>query len=139
MAEGDTPHLACPFEDCGSSDAFNWNDNGYGYCHSCGGSYPSSASTFDCAEKEKDQLKTYIAVLDDLIQNGKKYLENNNILCAIHYPKPFYESIAYEHVKVENCEIMENVKDKLLSLPMYPELSGNEVEYVCEKINSFYK
>ena len=69
----------------------------------------------------------------------KKYLENNNIMCAIHYPKPFYESIAYEHVKVENCEIMENVKDKLLSLPMYPELSGNEVEYVCEKINSFYE
>ena len=67
------------------------------------------------------------------------HLENNNIMCAIHYPKPFYESIAYEHVKVENCEIMENVKDKLLSLPMYPELSGNEVEYVCEKINSFYE
>ena len=21
----DNPHQACPFEDCGSSDAFNWN------------------------------------------------------------------------------------------------------------------
>ena len=37
----DNPHKACPFVDCGSSDAFNWNDDGYGYCHSCGESYPS--------------------------------------------------------------------------------------------------
>ena len=37
----DNPHQACPYEDCGSSDAFNWNDEGYGFCHSCGESYPS--------------------------------------------------------------------------------------------------
>ena len=37
----DNPHQACPFEDCGSSDAFNWNDDGYGFCHSCGESYPT--------------------------------------------------------------------------------------------------
>ena len=52
MAEGDTPHLACPFEECGSSDAFNWNEDGYGYCHSCGNSYPSKEPTFDWAKKE---------------------------------------------------------------------------------------
>lgn len=45
----DTPHQPCPFEDCGSSDAFNWNDDGYGFCHSCGESYPSKNNlrTFD--------------------------------------------------------------------------------------------
>lgn len=40
MAEGDNPHIACPYTDCGSSDAFNWNDDGYGNCHSCHRSYP---------------------------------------------------------------------------------------------------
>ena len=40
----DNPHQACPFEDCGSSDAFNWNDDGYGFCHSCGDSYPAKKS-----------------------------------------------------------------------------------------------
>jgi KaiC/GvpD/RAD55 family RecA-like ATPase len=50
----DNPHLACPFTDCGSSDAFNWNDDGYGYCHSCGNSYPEKGMgpTFDWAKKE---------------------------------------------------------------------------------------
>ena len=41
MSEGDNPHLACPFTDCGSSDAFNWNDDGFGQCHSCSRAYPS--------------------------------------------------------------------------------------------------
>ena len=34
---------------------------------------------------------------------------------------------------------MNNFKHKLLSLPMYPELTINEVKKVCLKINEFYK
>lgn len=34
------PHQACPFESCQSSDAFSWNDDGFGRCFSCGGNYP---------------------------------------------------------------------------------------------------
>ena len=34
------PHQPCPFDNCGSSDAFSWNSGGYGRCHSCGQSYP---------------------------------------------------------------------------------------------------
>jgi len=50
----DNPHLACPFEDCGSSDAFNWNDGGYGFCHSCGESYPAKRGkkVFDWAKED---------------------------------------------------------------------------------------
>lgn len=35
------PHQPCPYSDCQSSDAFSWNDEGYGRCHSCSKSYPS--------------------------------------------------------------------------------------------------
>lgn len=34
------PHQPCPFTSCKSSDAFSWNDSGYGSCKSCGQSYP---------------------------------------------------------------------------------------------------
>lgn len=34
------PHQPCPFTSCKSSDAFSWNDGGYGSCKSCGQSYP---------------------------------------------------------------------------------------------------
>ena len=38
----DNPHQPCPYTSCASSDAFNWNDDGYGYCHSCNRSYPET-------------------------------------------------------------------------------------------------
>ena len=34
-------HQPCPYVDCGSSDAFSYNTNGYGRCHSCERGYPS--------------------------------------------------------------------------------------------------
>lgn len=67
----------------------------------------------------------------------KKYLEENNIQCAIHYPKPFYKSIAFKEYNNIFIEKMEELKDNLLSLPMYPELSENSVLKICECINNF--
>ena len=54
MATGDNPHLACPYTECGSSDAFNWNDDGYGQCHSCSRSYPSKdmSQVYDWVKQE---------------------------------------------------------------------------------------
>ena len=67
----------------------------------------------------------------------KKYLEENNIQCAIHYPKPFYKSSAFKEFNDIYIEKMEELKDDLLSLPMYPELSENNVLKVCNYINNF--
>lgn len=40
----ENPHKTCPYNECGSSDAFSWNsDKQIGKCHSCGNGYPMSA------------------------------------------------------------------------------------------------
>jgi len=55
------PHQPCPFVKCASSDAFSWNDDGYGKCHSCGESYPERgmSKVFDWAsEKYPTKNKT---------------------------------------------------------------------------------
>ena len=45
-------HQPCPFEDCGSSDAFAYNVvEKVGKCHSCSKGYPNSAKTFDWAKE----------------------------------------------------------------------------------------
>lgn len=82
-------------------------------------------------------IHLFVVIVDDR-DELKEYLENNNIGCAIHYPKPFYESEAYKHITANDCEKMNFYKDKLLSLPMYPELSENDVVFICDKINTFY-
>lgn len=50
------PHQECPYISCGSTDAFSYNDEGYGKCHSCERSYPSREPVFDWA-KEKYPVK----------------------------------------------------------------------------------
>jgi len=43
-------HQPCPFTDCGSSDAFSYNEEKHiGKCHSCGSGYPSNKPMFDWA------------------------------------------------------------------------------------------
>lgn len=45
----DTSNLPCPFVGCGSSDAFSYNSEGYGKCHSCDTNYPSRKKTLEWA------------------------------------------------------------------------------------------
>lgn len=46
------PHQPCPYVDCGSSDAFSYEDETcVGKCHSCGQGYPSNKAMFDWAKE----------------------------------------------------------------------------------------
>jgi len=47
-------HLPCPYEDCGSSDAFKfWYEDGNGYCHACSGNYPKDRRPLFSWAKDK--------------------------------------------------------------------------------------
>lgn len=76
-------------------------------------------------------------ILSDKRDELKEYLEKNNIICAIHYPKPFYKTNAYKNKSYQYCEKMEKYENNLLSLPMYPELEHTKVLSICRIINKF--
>lgn len=64
----------------------------------------------------------------------REKLKNNNIETGIHYPipLPFLKAYAhYGHTK-EDFPVSYGYMNNLLSLPMYPELSDNMVDYICE-------
>ncbi|EKD28512.1 MAG: hypothetical protein ACD_79C00287G0019 [uncultured bacterium] len=71
----------------------------------------------------------------------QKYLQENNISTAIHYPKalPFLKAYGYLNNKEKDFPVAYKYQNEILSLPMFPELSSEEIEYVCEKISSFFK
>ena len=58
-------HQPCPYIDCGSSDAFSYNTDGFGRCHSCLKSYPSkTGDTFEWARDkyplaEKENIMSF--------------------------------------------------------------------------------
>ena len=50
-------HQPCPYEECGSSDAFSYWSEGTGFCQSCHESYPSSKKMFDWAKDTYPPIK----------------------------------------------------------------------------------
>ena len=100
--------------------------------------------------KEHDDLKI-VKALENCISNVHlfviivnkreelvKYLKLEKINTAIHYPQPFYESEAYSEKKIENSYKTDFYKNRLLSLPMFPELGEENVVKICDKINFFF-
>lgn len=71
----------------------------------------------------------------------KKFLNDNGIGTNIHYPYPLHLQEAYKFLgyKKGSFPIAEDYAPKLLSLPMYPEMTDEQVDYVVEKIKEFYR
>ncbi|WP_422361726.1 DegT/DnrJ/EryC1/StrS family aminotransferase [Reichenbachiella sp.] len=70
----------------------------------------------------------------------QEYLKSHNISTAIHYPTPlpFLECYQYMSHKKEEFPIAHEESSKILSLPIFPEMSTEEVSYVCEHIKHFH-
>ncbi|MBI5409246.1 MAG: DegT/DnrJ/EryC1/StrS family aminotransferase [Nitrospirae bacterium] len=73
--------------------------------------------------------------------NLMKYLEDNKIYTGIHYPIPCHLQQAYSFMdqSKKGYPVSERYAKEILSLPMYPELTEKEIQYVCNKIREFYK
>lgn len=69
----------------------------------------------------------------------KKYLEENGIKTEIHYPVPLHLQKGYSFLNMKEgfYPVAEKMMKEILSIPMYPELSDEQIKHVCEKINAF--
>ena len=65
------------------------------------------------------------------------YLNANEIGVLIHYPIPIHEQKAFLYQKQEELKCAENFTSKILSLPMYPELSEEELHKIVTVINNY--
>ncbi|KAJ53384.1 dTDP-4-amino-4,6-dideoxygalactose transaminase [Clostridium tetanomorphum] len=74
---------------------------------------------------------------DDL----NRYLKDNGVGTSIYYPIPLHlqNCFSYLGYKKGDFPIAEKACNEVLALPIYPEITEDEVEYVCEKIKEFYK
>ncbi len=69
-----------------------------------------------------------------------KFLAENNVGTALHYPSPIHKQPAYlGRIKGEsNLGVTEKLYQRILSLPMFAELSDHEIEYVTSAIIKFF-
>jgi len=68
----------------------------------------------------------------------KTYMEKNNIGVGIHYPISISNLKCYENYFEGNCINAEKNSKNILSLPMYPDLTVEEINTVCSVIKQFF-
>lgn len=68
-----------------------------------------------------------------------RHLSENGVTTIIHYPIPPHQQEAYNWMNNHSYPVCESLSDKILSLPLYPGLSTNEINYICNLINLFYE
>jgi dTDP-4-amino-4,6-dideoxygalactose transaminase len=71
----------------------------------------------------------------------KNYLAERDIQCLIHYPIPAHLQKAYECLgNVEgDLPVTERVANRILSLPIFPELTDDQVDHVIGALKDFYR
>ena len=63
-------------------------------------------------------------------------LEGKGIGCGVHYPVPIHLQAAYRHLGYSRGDfpVSEKLADEFLSLPMYPEFSETQIDYVVDAV-----
>jgi len=71
----------------------------------------------------------------------QNYLNENEIETGVHYPLPLHLQQAYKNLNYKKGDfpVAEKHAEEILSIPLYPEISEEQIDYVVNKINKFYK
>jgi len=69
------------------------------------------------------------------------YLRSKDIGCAVYYPLPLHmqECFSYLNHKVGDFPITEQLAEKVISIPVYSEISQEQQDFVISTIKEFYQ
>lgn len=69
-----------------------------------------------------------------------EYLKKSGIASGIHYPIPLHLQPVYADMGYERGDfpVAEKISDEIISLPIYPELTFAQVDFICAKIREFF-
>ncbi len=91
--------------------------------------------------KENNHCKHIYHIYAIRVKNRNKVintLSDKNIHCGIHYPVPLHLQGAYSYLgyKENSFQIVEKCSREFVSLPMFPELTKVQIEYIVSEIKS---
>lgn len=67
----------------------------------------------------------------------RAFLKENNIETLIHYPIPPHRQLAYSELNQLSLPITEKIHNEVLSLPMDPVLSNDDIAHIVSTLNKF--
>ena len=93
--------------------------------------------------KEKEYMESVYHLYIVRVKQREKlmqYLKENGIDTGLHYPIPIHLQEAYKELNLNKGDfpITELYSNEILSLPIFPELSTEQIQHVANKIKDFY-
>jgi dTDP-4-amino-4,6-dideoxygalactose transaminase len=69
------------------------------------------------------------------------YLSELKIPFGIYYPIPLHRQKAYIDIRYNENDFKTSnlMSEQVISLPMHSELEEDQIDFICEKINKFFK
>jgi dTDP-4-amino-4,6-dideoxygalactose transaminase len=64
----------------------------------------------------------------------RRWLQGQGIATAVHYPTPIHRLAPYEYLSVRPLPVAERAADEVLSLPMFPHMTPEQVSHVCRAL-----
>jgi dTDP-4-amino-4,6-dideoxygalactose transaminase len=70
----------------------------------------------------------------------KAFLSDRGIQSVVHYPYALHTLPAYRYLDhgPDDFPVADRLSRELLSLPVYPEITAEQLRYVCEAVRDFY-
>jgi dTDP-4-amino-4,6-dideoxygalactose transaminase len=90
---------------------------------------------------ERDHVYHLYVIRTDRRDELKKHLSASGVATLLNYPKalPFYPAYAYLRHDANDFPVAHANQSRILSLPIYPEMSDAMVSYVGAKIGEFFE
>jgi dTDP-4-amino-4,6-dideoxygalactose transaminase len=69
----------------------------------------------------------------------RAYMKEQGVQTMIHYPRALFEHMLFNKYdyRAERLDAVQRVKETVLSLPIYPELSDEEVDFIAQRLCQF--
>jgi dTDP-4-amino-4,6-dideoxygalactose transaminase len=101
----------------------------------------SGVVTVPAAPSYAKHIYHQYTILADKRDELQKFLLENGVQTKVHYPKPLHvqKSMAFCGYKLGDFPRSEEASAHVLSLPVHPETSMDQVEFVAKKIREFYR
>ena len=93
------------------------------------------------ADEKKDEFNTYHTFVIQAEQRDslQKYLMNQGVETAIHYPIPIHQQSASRNYDFGNYPNTEEQAKRILTLPIHQHLKEQHLIRISREINKFYK
>jgi len=93
-----------------------------------------------CIGPDRDHVYHLYVIRTERRDALKKHLADAGIATVLNYPKalPFYPAYRYLGHTPQDFPVAFSNQSRILSLPIYPELSDAQAQYVADRIRDFY-